>query len=145
MHLEQPPSNELVHSGVKGMKWGVTRSTTQSHADYSKGRQAADARVLGARGVKRINNRMHKGETHGVARKKVIRNHVARRLAVTGALILAPHIIELGTLSSGSIAQRAQTKRGEASVAAAMGLPRKASSGPNYAKKRGGSYNISSV
>ncbi|AXQ61249.1 hypothetical protein SEA_LIBERTYBELL_8 [Streptomyces phage LibertyBell] len=143
-HPSKPPG-ELVHYGVKGMKWGVRRNK-QINSGYTSYNQKADKKIVGNRGVKRISRRMDKGQNYNTARKSVIRNRAMRRLAVSGALILGPELAKVADMTRGSIAQRAQTKRGQAAAAEALGLGRKPSKGPNYAKRRrDGSYKISSV
>lgn len=140
--------SELVHYGVKGMKWGVRRAElNKPNAGYTDRTRSQDARLYGKRTAKKINQRMNrKGENHTVAKRNVLRNKAMIRLAAAGALYATPQLVELGSLTSGSIAQRAQTKRGEAAAAAAMGLPRRGSNGPNYSKqRRNGVYNISSL
>lgn len=142
-----PSPNELVHYGVKGMKWGVRRAeANKSNSGYSQYHQTQDKKLVGRGGVKKINRRMNKGETHENARKSVLRNRAMKRIALGGALYAAPRILALADQTSGSIAQRAQTKRGQAAAAAVMGLPFKASSGPNYAKQnRNGAFQITTV
>lgn len=140
--------SEIMHYGVKGMKWGVRRAElNKPNAGYTDRTRSQDAKLHGKRTVKKINQRMNrKGENHAAAKRKVLRNKSMIRLAAAGALYATPQIIEIGSLTSGSIAQRAQTKRGEAAVAAAMGLPYKGSNNPRYSKqKRNGVYNISSM
>jgi hypothetical protein len=89
---------------------------------------------------------MNKGETHQAARKSVIRNRAMKRLAVAGALYASPEILKFADMTSGSIAQRAQTKRGQAATAAAMGLPSKPTNAPNFAtKNRGGVHKITTI
>jgi hypothetical protein len=133
----------IKHYGVKGMKWGVRRA--EQNSDYSDHQRTQDKKALGRSGVRKVNKRMNKGETHQVARKKVARNQALRNLAVAGALYASPQILAFSDNTVGSIAQRAQTKRGQAAAAQAMGLPRNPTSGPSYAKQRRGAYNISSL
>lgn len=90
-------NNYLAHYGVKGMKWGVRRSRKKAvrtrrknaqradrdnwrsmsrserrknrdkpNARYTKADRNAD-KVLGRGGVRRINRRMNKGQSHGQA------------------------------------------------------------------------------
>ena len=138
-----PSPGELVHYGVKGMKWGIRRA--EQNSNYTQNQRSADKKTVGNRGVKKINKRMNKGETHPVARKKVTRNKALRNLAIVGAAYASGPLLHYGELTAGSIAQRAQTKRGQTATSEALGLPRKASSGPTYAKQRRGAYNISSL
>ena len=64
--------SELYHFGVKGMKWGVRRAERKArraelnkqNTHYDKWQQSADRQVYGKRGVRRINRRMNKGQSH---------------------------------------------------------------------------------
>ncbi len=140
---QKKTSDDLAHYGVKGMRWGVRRA--EANPDYSQENRSADKKQFGRSGVRKINKRLNKGESYQKARKSVMRNRAMRNLAIAGALYAAPQILEIAEKTSGSIAQRAQTKRGEAAVADLMGLPRKASNGPAYSEPKRGVYKISSI
>ncbi|AVD99431.1 hypothetical protein SEA_BING_9 [Streptomyces phage Bing] len=139
--------SELVHYGVKGMKWGVRKARDDSpNAGYTKGQRQIDKRDFGKRGVKRINRRMNKGQTRTRARKAERRRDSLQYYGAVGAVATYRYMKVAGPVLSQMVAQRAETKRGQAAAAAAMGLPRKASTGPSYSKqKRNGVYNISSL
>jgi hypothetical protein len=150
-------SAELIHYGVKGMKWGVRRAElSKNNPNYTPGQRDHDylRRGVSKRGVKRINKRMNKGQDLETARKNEKKFVRRRRAAVAAAYIGARYsdpqtralIKELGVIAMQHVAQRAETKRGQAFAAENMGIPRTASTGPKYTQKnRKGVYNISSM
>lgn len=150
------PPGELVHYGVKGMHWGV-RKNTPTNSGYGANQQKTDKKNLGRGGVKRINRRMNKGATLDVARKQERSRRAKIRAGVSLGVLFAPEIAvgahaannvlkNSASVLAQKVAVKAETNRGRASAAATMGLPRQASTGPNYSKKnRGGAYNITSV
>lgn len=148
-YLEKPPLDELVHYGVKGMKWGVHKAQSSErdtpNKGYSQRKRSSDRAAFGPRGVKRINRRMNAGKTY----KQALRREYGRQLtkaAAVSAVSTTLVVLDLyGKHPATYTAKRAETKRGQAAAAAAMGLPRKASSGPSYAKQKRGVYNISSL
>lgn len=141
-----PTRYELSHQGVKGMKWGVRRAEANApNSGYSQYHKTEDKKVVGRSGVKKINRRMNKGEEHKIARSKVLRNQAMRKLAVAGAIYALPHILDISDKTVGSIAQRAQTKRGQSAMANSMGLPRKPTNGPTYSKKKRGVHKITTL
>ena len=86
----------ILHSGVKGMKWGVRK-------EYDKNQMAKDTRLLSNRGymplpakrlAKKTQKRMiKKNETHSKALANVLRQYVLKKVLTTtlaGAYILSP-------------------------------------------------------
>jgi hypothetical protein len=150
-------SSELVHYGVKGMKWGVRRAElNKTNPNYTKGQRDYDYRKRGVSrgGIKRINRRLNKGQDLETARKNEKKFVRRRRAAVTTAYIGVRYsnketrdfLKEIGVIAMQNVAKRAETKRGQAFAAQTMGLPRQAATGPNYSKKnRKNVYNISSL
>lgn len=146
---------ELIHFGVKGMKWGVRKADRDDtpNAGYTRGQRNYDRKNLGKGGVKRVNRDLNKGLDIKTARKnEYTRRRKKYNAIVAGVLAarFAPQAIRIVSMVAGVASQRvavlAETKRGQAAAAAAMGLPRTASSGPNYSKQqRNGVYNISSM
>ena len=87
--------SDIVHYGVKGMKWGVRKSEYKSmsrkdrkklrkrkNEDYSDHQREIDKIRLGGASVRRINKRMNKGATY----KQAKRREYVRRFATTFAL-----------------------------------------------------------
>ena len=87
--------SDIVHYGVKGMKWGVRKSEYKSmsrkdrrklrkrkNEDYSDHQREIDKIRLGGGSVRRINKRMNKGATY----KQAKRREYVRRFATTFAL-----------------------------------------------------------
>ena len=75
--------SDIIHYGVKGMKWGVRKSEYKSmsrkdrrnlrkrkNEGYSDHQRELDKLRLGGKSVKRINKRMNKGATYKQARRR---------------------------------------------------------------------------
>lgn len=152
-------SDELVHYGVKGMHWGV-RKSTPTNAGYTKNQQQTDRKNHGQGGVKRINRRLNKGQTLDKARKNETKFRKRTRKAIVLGLASVRYReqIKMGAKVAGTIlslaagvavqhiAVKAETNRGRAAAANAMGLPRTATSGPTFAtKSRGGVHRITTI
>jgi hypothetical protein len=153
-----PTKSSLAHHGVKGMHWGVRKSSTSvaTHPDYTSSRRSRDKSDFGNRGVARINEHLHTGKTHKEARTAEIKRRTRIHTAVVTGVIAAKYAHKYGPyvkalakaaaiLTMGAIAQRAETQRGRDFVAQTRGLPRTVSTGPTYTKPKRGVYNISSM
>jgi hypothetical protein len=96
---------------------------------------------------------LNKGLDIKTARKNEYSRRRKKYNAIAAGVIaarFAPRAIRVVSMVAGvasqHVAVRAETKRGQAAAAAAMGLPRVASAGPSYSKQnRSGAYNISSM
>ena len=158
-YLEKPDTpGELIHAGVKGMKWGV-RKSLPVHSSYSPASRSYDRKKLGTNAVHRINSKLHEGtalsdaraaeyKTRNMNRRKAI---VAGTLAVryrkqivAGARLAGVALAMTAGVAAQHIAVKAETNRGRAAAANIMGISEKGSS-INYAAKKHGAYNISSI
>lgn len=97
----------LIHSGIKGMKWGVRRyqnpdgsltdegmirynrkNKNQYNPNYSEGQRLRDQSVYGKSGVKRINRSLNEGRGIQAARSiEAQRINSARKRSVTAGTI----------------------------------------------------------
>ena len=70
-------NNELMHYGVKGMKWGVQKI----NADYTPKQRDRDKALYGRGGVRRINRHLNKGGSLMGSRSREVarRNEVVSR------------------------------------------------------------------
>lgn len=83
----------LAQSGVKGMHWGTRKAPElPMHSSYSKHQARGDEAIIGRQGVRKINQRLHKGEGYDSAKKAEYNSFAKKRIAVAGAL-LATHIL----------------------------------------------------
>lgn len=142
-------SGELIHYGVKGMKWGVRRKSSEldkPNSRYGQSKRANDRSSFGRGGEKRINRRMNKGMTYKKAVRREYGTTAFKGLAMSGSVIAYGLARSYGSVAAQGIAKKAETNRGRASAAATMGLPRNPTNGPSYSKKnRKNVYNISSL
>jgi hypothetical protein len=137
--------SELVHYGVKGMKWGQHKPRAAGYTDEQRNKDRADFGLLAPR---RINKKMLKGKTREQAHKSEKRRAMIQLgavAAVYGASYAASTISKWGPVGMQKIQQHGASRRGRGAAAAMMGLPFKASNGPTYTKPgKGGAYKISS-
>ena len=91
----------ILHSGVKGMHWGVKKKTSTpaspTHKAYSAEHQTKDKKFYGDKGVARINERMHAGQTHQQAAER----ELGRRI-VKGVLLVVAAKVVLGAGANGA-------------------------------------------
>lgn len=105
-------SSELVHYGIKGMKWGVRRANLDAPNNrYSSANRTKDRSTHGERGVKRINRRLNKGQSLVEARA---RETTRTNALITGALATAAALKIAGPVLLQSIAVRAERNRARA-------------------------------
>ena len=93
-------NNELYHFGIKGMKWGIRRYqnkdgslTAAGKSRYSSEQRRKDETYYGEKGVKRIEERMSKGDSHKVAAAKEFARQVGTGAAFSAAVVSAGYII----------------------------------------------------
>lgn len=129
------------------MHWGVRKAKDDSpNHRYSQRSRAVDKSTFGKGGAKRINRRMNAGKTHKQAVRREYGVQGFKGLVSAGAVITYGLVKTYGPVAAQHVSQKAETKRGQAATANAMGLPRKAADGPTFAKKsRSGVHNITSL
>lgn len=125
-------TNEIIHAGVKGMKWGVRKDRSDSgsssgsdsssttkptrkelrakNPDYSQRDRILDATRFGVVGVRRINREMNQGQSYSEARKIAGKKQIRDMLVAGGsylALAYAPALLSKGytALKSGAEAK----------------------------------------
>lgn len=99
-------SEELYHFGVKGMKWGVRKKRDKPNTDYTSRQRVTDRAIFGKKGVKHINRRMNKGQSHF--------------RAATTEMISQAATTSVGSLAAGGLAV-ASTPEGRAIMKASVG------------------------
>jgi len=137
---------ELIHYGVLGMRWGVSRSEAQlkrsrKNKDYSDQQRKRDRQIYGRGGERRVNKKMNKGDRVSVARgsektrrdRVMGKNKYARQAGkVTGAVTS----IVAGNVALVGLSKLAQSKTGMQIVGKMLGVGK--FGGIGYAK---GVYN----
>lgn len=110
----------LAHYGVKGMKWGVRRQRRKASAlkdrnawreksrserkktrdqpnkRYTKNDRYWDETTYGKKGVKRINRRMNKGQTHGQAERREVARQAATAIVLSQVSVAAIGLYGMG-------------------------------------------------
>lgn len=92
-------AQELYHYGVKGMKWGIRRSTPRA-SNYSERQRTRDRKLYGRGAERRINKRMLKGEGIQSARH----NEVVRKKRIQSGKTIAASIATSALVLGGAAA-----------------------------------------
>ncbi len=95
-------NDELYHYGVKGMKWGVRKSTSSVNKSYTAKQRKQDRAFYGKGGEKRINKRLNEGHglrgaRHYEAERKE-RNEKAKKVVKKGVKAATKAAGEIGML-----------------------------------------------
>jgi hypothetical protein len=134
-------TDALSHFGVAGMHWGVRKA---DNPGYGSAMRTSDEATWGKSGVRRINDHMNAGKTHGEAIKSEQHRNLVKVALGVGLLALPPLIEAYGPTAMSSISNKAQTNRGRASMANLRGLGA-AESSEIFKKSRKGVYNITTL
>ena len=94
-------ANELMHYGVKGMRWGVRRAEKKAerlrldepNPKYNARQRENDRKLYGKAVPKRVNRYVNKGLTVKNARDKVKMQESVKAGAAFAAALLLPHLI----------------------------------------------------
>lgn len=92
-------TQELYHYGVKGMKWGIRRSTPRA-SNYNERQRTRDRKLYGRGAERRINKRMLKGEGIQSARH----NEVVRKKRIQSGKTIAASIATSALVLGGAAA-----------------------------------------
>lgn len=113
----------LAHYGVPGMKWGkskgssgpsrseVRKALKAPNARYSQSARQFDKAVLGRGGVKAVNKRMNKGQTHKQASSAVFKRQILAGSVAAGLMLAAPHIANAGVSKAASSPKRVRGQK----------------------------------
>lgn len=129
MIIDSNSNAPLTHYGTKGMRWGV-RKQLPTHPSYTASRQAQDRQWAGKGGVRRINQRLHKGQSYQKATGREALRRTSIRIGATAATAVL--------LKAGSLKLSETLLRGAGSP---MALP----PGLTVIRPRRGVYNISTL
>lgn len=135
--------DEIIHFGVKGMRWGVKKQRrTGDNPRYSASKRAEDELAFGENGVKRINDRMNNGKTHKQASDREIARSVVKTLLIAAVAIQATNAIitTQGPKIASTIHNRAETRRGASVARNVLGPSNRINS-----KSRRGVYNVTTL
>lgn len=80
-------SSELMHYGVKGMRWGVRRKRT-SHEDYQKAHSRKSVREMSDKELRERNNRLQMEQQYAQLTKKKNRGKQVVKAITAGAASL---------------------------------------------------------
>ena len=114
-------ANELMHYGVKGMKWGVRRAEKKAerlrldepNPKYNARQREHDRKVYGKAAPKRVNRYVNKGLTVKNARAKVIKQEAVKVAIATGATFTAAVLLPYLSMKRTEAFSSAEHNRGK--------------------------------
>lgn len=100
----------LIHYGVKGMKWGIRKKSTEpQNKRYDVNQRKNDKDIFGKRGVRRINRRMNKGKTHKQAERAEWIGQIAKGVTAISAISVGM-LVATNPMGAAKIAARTINK-----------------------------------